>query len=153
MVHNPDGREWLLCVDKTLKPVACGGGKREGDRAPSPGGSPRRPLLQPNGEWVRGEYFCVCWSGGGVVQCWAPVPMGRRLCRWRSQDWEPDWMEQWWNRCQGFTYTGKRSNQSGQTGSRSPWDHLRLKCGIDLRTNPDLSEEILQSELCFFFFN
>ena len=60
--------EWLLCVDKTPKPAACGDGKREGDQAPSPGWSPRRPLLQPNGEWVRGEYFCVCWRGV-VVQC------------------------------------------------------------------------------------
>ena len=100
---------------------------------------------------VRGEYFCVCWSGGVLFSAGHRVPKGRRLCRYRSQDWEPDWMEQGWNCCQGFTYTGKRINQSGQTGSRSPWDYLRLKCGIDLRTNPDLSEEILQSD-CFFFF-
>ena len=68
LVHNPDRGEWLLCVDKTPKPVACGDGKREGDQAPSPGWSPKRPLLQPNGEWVTGEYLCVCWRGV-VVQC------------------------------------------------------------------------------------
>ena len=80
------------------------------------------------------------------------VPKGRRLCRYRSQDWEPDWMEWGWNCYQGLTYTGKRSKQRRQTGSRSPWDHLRPKCGIDLRINPDLSEKILQSDcVCFFF--
>ena len=41
--------------------------------------------------------------------------------------------EQGWNCCWVIN-TRKRNDQSGQAGGRSSWNHLRLKCGIDLRT-------------------
>lgn len=84
------GRMASLCRQNT---EACSLWGWEEGRWPcsSPGWSPRRPLLQPYGEWVRGEYFLSV--GVGLFSARHQVPEGRGLYRYRSRDWEPDWME------------------------------------------------------------